>query len=511
MEATPAFIGWYPPGSVWKLNLPYIYSAVVIAYFIISIVVISSNVSDLFNRSAVEKLGYKPYSDVVLMGWDFHVKSEEMAELKAVTLSKSLKEQLATDAQLARRRTKMHNVCVCIWRVVTNIFYLGAMGAFYYVLIQYGGFLVATVSASCLVQSSGDTSKIFSQVAELWEEHAPSVIIAVSNTIYPTLFKVLGYMEFYNWERSRVIVTMIRSLIMKLSTLCALLYIVYKEVEASAAHTHEEEEVDSLSLSNSDLNCWENHLASTIYQLWIIHYIVFFGYILIRKIFTIFVEKCFKKTLDAFDITEEILDLCYKQMIVWSIFPVAPLMTVFAVFETVIAFYVKRWVAMSSRSRTMVLTSHTVNVVNALFLLSLLSIFVFYGVMVSNFAPSPSCTPFRGYSSFGELFTEMTTSLGVVQTYFIATFRSVTATVIIILVFSLALYYYKCAGDSKNVKIRILEERIKMEQKDKAFLLSKICNRAQGSICHNDEYERISTNNDGTHLWSISSAIYLIL
>ena len=92
----------------------------------------------------------------------------------------------------------------------------------------------------------------------------------------------------------------------------------------------------------------------------------------------------FKINLMEFDITEEILDLCYKQMIVWSLLPIAPLMTVIAVFETVVVFYMKRWVAMGYQTRTMILTSHTVNVVNALFLLSLVAIFAFYGTMRDN-------------------------------------------------------------------------------------------------------------------------------
>ena len=497
------FIGWYPPGSAWKLNLPYVYSGVVIAYFIISIIVISSNISTLFNKSAVETVENIPYSDVIFIGWDYHIKTENMAELRRATLSKSLREQLHKDAQFAKRRSRTHNVCVNIWRLFTYLFYFGAMGSFFYVLITFGGLLNATVSTTCKPQATEDqTSMVFSKLKELWVQYAPSVIIAVGNTIYPSLFKLLGYIEMYHLESNRVIVTMVRSLIMKLSTLCALLFLVYKEVESSALHSHdkEEEKPDSLTVSYSDLNCWETHLASQIYQLWVIHYIVFFGYIIIRKISTIIVKKCFNKTLDAFDITEEILNLCYKQMIVWSIFPVSPLMTVIAVFETVIAFYVKRWVALSSHSRNMILTGHTVNVVNALFLLSLLSIFIFYGIMTSNFAPSPACTPFRGYASFGELFREMTASLGVFQTYFIATFRSVTATVIIIVVFSLALYYYKCAGDSKNVKIRLLKERIKRQKRDREYLLRNICNQTQGSVFRMNGVETRSRNSDETRL-----------
>jgi ABC-type sugar transport system permease subunit len=153
-------------------------------------------------------------------------------------------------------------------------------------------------------------------------------------------------------------------------------------------------------------------------------------------------------------------------------------MTVIAVFETVVVFYMKRWVAMGYQTRTMILTSHTVNVVNALFLLSLVAIFAFYGIMISNFAPSQHCSPFRGLSSYSDLFQDMTAALGVVQKYIIMTLRSITATVIIIVVFSLILHYYQCAGNSKSVKIKLLEERIMWEQKDKAFLLAKMSNRS---------------------------------
>ena len=300
--------------------------------------------------------------------------------------------------------------------------------------------------------------------------------MAVGNTVYPLLFRLLGVLEFYKLDSNRVVITMIRSLVMKLATICTLLYLMYQEVKSSAAATR----TDTLGqvTSYSDFKCWENHLASKIYQLWIIHHIIFWVYTALKKFVSVATRKMFKINLMEFDITEEILDLCYKQMIVWSLFPIAPLMTVIAVFETVVVFYMKRWVAMGYQTRTMILTSHTVNVVNALFLLSLVAIFAFYGIMISNFAPSHHCSPYRGLSSYSDLFQDMTAALGVVQKYIIMTLRSITATVIIIVVFSLVLHYYQCAGNSKSVKIKLLEERIMWEQKDKAFLLAKISNRS---------------------------------
>ncbi|KAL5265731.1 hypothetical protein ACHWQZ_G006442 [Mnemiopsis leidyi] len=479
MENTPVFIGWYPQGKVWTLDLAYLYTGVVIAYFILSLVVISSNVSTLFNRSAVETVGFKPYSDLIFNGWDFSIKTENSSVLKRVTLNKSLKEQLAKDAQRAQRRSVFEDLCVGSWRVFTNFLCLGAMAVFFWVLIVHGGLLdELTVTETCNMMraTQEDTSMVYEKLQQIWSTYSASIIMAVGNTVYPLFFKFLGAMEFYKLDSNRVVITMMRSLVMKLATICTLLFLMYQEVKSSASPPDPEYLANMQTIS--DFNCWENHLAAKIYQLWIIHHLIFWVYTALKKVFSVALRELFKINFITFDITEEILDLCYKQMIVWSLFPIAPLMTIVAVFETVIVFYIKRWVAMGYQTRTMILTSQTVNVVNALFLLSLVAIFAFYGIVVSNFAPSQYCTPFRGQSSFSDLFQDITAPLGVVQDYIIMTLKSITATIIIIVVFSLILYYYKCAGSSKNVKIKLLEERIKWEQKDKAFLLAKLSKKS---------------------------------
>ena len=475
MEDSPVFIGWYLRGNLGHLPLPFVYSGVVVAYFLLSLVVISSNVSRLFNRSAVEALELKPYSDLVFRGWDFSIESGKLAQLKMVTIQKSMREQLVKDSQKAMRRTLLQGVCVAVWRVITNLLCLSAMGGFFYALIKYGNILNSTVSTTCKLQGIQQSSA-YSKLSELWTTYSASIIMAIGNTAYPLMFSLVGAVEFYNVESNRVVITMIRSLVMKLATICTLLFLMYREVESSASV--KTDEIGELGYSVSDLNCWENHMAGKIYQLWVVHYFVSWGYTLIKKVLRVVGRQVFKVDRGGFDITEEILDLCYKQMIVWSVFPIAPLMTVVAVLETVATFYFKKWVAMSGTSRShtrLVLTSHTANVINTLFLLSLLAIFTFYGVLSSNFAPSAECGPFRGFPSFGALFTEMTASFGDVQTFVMSTLRSITATIIIIIVFSVGLYYYKCSGDSKDVKIRLLEERVRMEQRDKAYLLSKVC------------------------------------
>ena len=478
MENTPVFIGWYPKGKVWTLDLAYLYTGVVISYFIVSLVVISGNVSKLFNRSAVEAVGFKPYSDLIFNAWDFSIKKEKSARLKKVTLTKSLKEQLEKDAQKGKRRTVFEYLCVGSWRIFTNFLCLGAMTVFFYVLIVYGGLLDVDVTENCVMAAtSDDTSLVYDKLMKIWGTYSASIIMAVGNTVYPLFFRLLGVLEFYKLDSNRVVITMVRSMVMKLTTICTLLYLMYQEVRLSAA-TVDSDEVGEVSSFPDIMNCWENHLASKIYQMWIVHHLVFWVVAFFRKFMSVALRRVSKRDLIGFDITEEILNLCYKQMIVWSLFPIAPLITVVAVFETVIVFYIKRWVAMGYQARTIILTSQTVNVVNALFLLSLVAIFAFYGIMVSNFAPSAHCGPFRGQTSFSDLFETMTAALGVVQKYTIMTLRSITATIIIIVVFSLVLYYYKCAGASKDVKIKLLEERIKWGQEDKAFLLTKVSKRS---------------------------------
>jgi hypothetical protein len=84
----------------------------------------------------------------------------------------------------------------------------------------------------------------------------------------------------------------------------------YQEVKSSAAATR----TDTLGqvTSYSDFKCWENHLASKIYQLWIIHHIIFWVYTALKKFVSVATRKMFKINLMEFDITEEILDLCYN-------------------------------------------------------------------------------------------------------------------------------------------------------------------------------------------------------
>jgi hypothetical protein len=84
--------------------------------------------------------------------------------------------------------------------------------------------------------------------------------------------------------------------------------------------------------------CWENYIGAQLYQLSIIEFIVscvslFFSEmvqnLLINNV------KWFRAHLEQpeFNIPNEILDLCYKQMIFWSAFFFSPLMTCVAVIE----------------------------------------------------------------------------------------------------------------------------------------------------------------------------------
>ena len=66
----------------------------------------------------------------------------------------------------------------------------------------------------------------------------------------------------------------------------------------------------------------------------------------------------------------------------------------------IVIFYLKKTSALSNvrPPQKVVLTSQSSSMVNAVFLVSLIFIFVFVGLVIFQFKPSTNCGPFRGLS-----------------------------------------------------------------------------------------------------------------
>ena len=487
MESTAMFYGWYPTSNLTRnvkgkektlYNFPLAYFTVGILYFLISLLIIVTNLSKLFNKSAAEQMESKPYSNVVFT-WDYSLNNIETTRLKSVTVIQSLREDLDEDAQEDVKRDLKTKIGIFFLRIFTNGICVAAMIGTVYLYVNEiltdGNESRADETDSCGKLDHKDVDAT-EQFADVWNTSSASIIISGSNVIFPAFFQLIGNLEMYQFQRTRIRVTLFRMFIMKLFSVSTFLYILYKAAGPSGGKTEDWQTPQNTLF----YNCWEDYIASQLYQLIMIDFIIFCTTLLLSEVLrsvlatrVSFFRDKLGLTKSEFNIPKEILNLVYKQMIFWSAFYFAPLLPVMAVIEVTVTFYLKKWSAISNvvPPKTVVLNNQSTFTINALFLISLLIVFVFIGLIIFNFHPSTTCGPFRGQASFTESFSSVIDQSGVFKRYIIDNVRATSVFIILVILVALVVYYYHSLANSRNVTIRLLREQVRNEIADKKFLL----------------------------------------
>ena len=518
MESTAMFYGWYPTGNlttnihgkektVYYFSLAYF--CVGCCYFAISLLLMLANLSKLFNKSAAEQLEYKPYSSVVFT-WDFNIADTEASQLRSVSVIQSLKEELDEDEQGDTKRSLLTQIGIFFLRVLTNSICLAAVVGTVYLYIKE----VLTESTKSRANSTDSCGQLVKKntleelgvgdiqledlsehLAAFWKTYAASIIVSGSNVIFPVFFQLIGMLEMYQFQSTRIRVTLVRIFVMKLFTVATFLYLLYKAASPSGGITEDwQTEKNTLFY-----NCWEDYIGSQLYQLIMIDFLVFCAVLLFCEAFRSFVvtRVAFLRdkiglTKREFNISTEVLDLMYKQMIFWAGFYFAPLLPIVAVIEIIVIFYLKKISALSNvvPPKTVVLNHQSSATINGLFLISLLVVFVFIGLVIFNFQPSQSCGPFRGYTRFTDPLSSVINHTTVIKKFIIDNLTTTSVIVIIIILVLLVIYYYRSLAASRNVTIELLKEQVRNEIAAKEELLY----RSQKSRSKSKEKEAAATD-----------------
>jgi hypothetical protein len=434
----------------------------------------------------------KPYSSMVFT-WDYNINNIETSQLKGVTLVQSLKEELDEDDQEGVKRSIATHIAIFFLRVFTNSICIAAMIGTVYLYVNE----VLTDSNESRANLTDNCGKIEQKtpintidfgnissinityhLAAVWRTYSASIIVSGSNVVFPVFFQLVGSCEMYQFQSTRIGITLFRMFIMKLFSVATFLYILYTAAGPSGGITEE------WQTRNNTLfyNCWEDYIASQLYQLIIIDFIIFSVALLFSEVFRSFLvtRVAFLKdklgfNKPEFNIPKEILDLVYKQMIFWSGFYFAPLLPVLAVIEVIVIFYLKKVSALANviPPKTVVLNHQSTFTINGLFLISLLIVFVFIGLVIFNFHPSTNCGPFKGYSRFTAPFSAVIDHSGAFKKYIVDNVRTTSVFIILIIVVGLLLYYYRSLAASRNVTIELLKEQVRCEIADKQELIDR--------------------------------------
>ena len=502
MESTAMFYGWYPTDNLTRntkgeektvYHFSLAYFTVGISYFFISLLFMLYNFSKQFNKSAAEQFETKPYASKVLT-FDYTIHEMKASDRQRETIIQSLKEKVVEDAQEGLKRDFWTKVGIFFLRLVTNtICIAGMIGTVYLYVHQiltdssesranatdHCGRLNQEDPLEALDLEGITNANITEHLSAFWSTYSASIIVSGSNVILPVFFQFVGTFEMYRFQSTRVGITLLRMFIMKLFNISMFLYILYIAVGPSGGRTEPWQTMENTLL----FNCWEDFIASQLYQLVIVDFIVFCITLLIADLKSLFVSRisfCRERLgKPEFDIATEILDLVHKQMIWWSGFYFSPLFPVLSVIEVIAIFYLKKTSSLRNviSPKTVVLNHQSTFTINCLFLISLLVVFVFMGLVIFNFHPSTTCGPFRGDTKFSDSFSRVIDQ-SVVQKYILDNIKTTSVFVILIILIVLVIYYYRSLATSRKVTIVLLENQVREEVTEREYIMEHVIGSA---------------------------------
>uniref|UniRef100_A0A673KBD9 Transmembrane channel-like protein n=1 Tax=Sinocyclocheilus rhinocerous TaxID=307959 RepID=A0A673KBD9_9TELE len=151
------------------------------------------------------------------------------------------------------------------------------------------------------------------------------VVVSLINLIVPLLYSLISTIESYSNPRAKIYISIIRSVILKMSILGILCFY-------------------WLNFVPDNISCWESFVGQSVYRLLIIDFIfcllgIFFGEFLRNVIGTMCIQSL---GVPEFDIARNVLDLIYAQTLAWIGIYFSPLLPVMQVLKLFIIFYLKK-------------------------------------------------------------------------------------------------------------------------------------------------------------------------
>ena len=258
MEGTALYLGWYPASNITRTsgdaekttyNFPLAYLLVGLSYFLVALIFILNNIARLFKKTAAEKIETKTYAELTFAGWDYTIQNKKTAQLRSATVIKSLKEALNNDSQKFIKRSLRQDIAIIVLRIFTNCLAAAAMVGtvvlYYNEVVKDTSEDAANTTNACGEKITNftnltelniheiSTQFITAELSKFWSSYSASIIVSLSNIIFPIFFEILGKYEFYRFQSTRIGITMVRSFIMKLFSVCVFLYVLYQATKPS--------------------------------------------------------------------------------------------------------------------------------------------------------------------------------------------------------------------------------------------------------------------------------------
>lgn len=480
LESTLMFYGIYPnsvqEGITLNYNLPFAYIATAVGYFLLSLCAIMKKAAHGFKDRLVESEGqYYRYCNMIFTGWDFCIYNESSAKIKHQAVYTEIKESLEVERRKDDRKNRIHEVNFKIlwFRLWVNSFVIT-------IFIIAGSFIFFTFRYS-INELQKEFWRERNDLYRLLLEFFPYICIVGLNLIVPNILNYLVTVERYS-PIFAFRITFFRTIILRLSTLVALLASFYSLVRCSDDQQNTLDYPNCSSFFCNRPMCWETYIGQQIYKLLIldilsnalITFLINFPRMLLAKHI-----KCkFTRILGAqeFELPKHVLDVVYSQTLVWFGSFYAPLLPALATVFFFLIFYIKKFACLvnSSPSTTIYRGSRS----DSMFMSVLLVCFCFavipWAYSISELVPSKTCGPFRGRPSVRSVMEEVYHSLPSWITYSLESMASATFAIPAFVILLLTIYYFHIISNANKQMVEVLKKQLILEGHDKQFLLNRL-------------------------------------
>ncbi|XP_053220490.1 transmembrane channel-like protein 5 [Podarcis raffonei] len=440
--------------SPYYMQLAYIFTIGI--YFIICFLSLLYSMAKSFRNNFAHPQMYAGNAAKLLCVWDFSITNEKAVKLQQRNLSTQIKETLSdvnTEYLKLSQRQKINRLFIHLaaW-VVSLLATAGSCAGIYYFCL---------INLNLLLDESKN---------ELQREAATLVlpiVVSLLNHGVPFFYSSFGFVEKFTSPRNQIYTAIVRNVILKISIVGILCYYWLNEVPASKAE------------------CWETLVGQDIYRLLVAEFICcllgsFFGEFLRRIVGT----KCCKKLgVPEFDIARNVLDLIYAQTLTWIGVFYSPLLPAIQMISYFIIFWVKKVSLMRNcqppRKAWRASQMNTLFVF-LLFFPSFTGVLSVIAVTVWRLEPSKTCGPFRGLVT---VFESVSSWMGILASYpssrwvvwiYHNLIESVHFFFILSIIVLIITYLYWQIIDGRKIMVKLLQEQIINEGKDKMFLLKKL-------------------------------------
>ncbi|XP_046583503.1 transmembrane channel-like protein 7 isoform X1 [Haliotis rubra] len=444
---TEMYYGFYKGFSVqlfsgveYKMIYAYVFTCG--GYYILCLLILAQSILKSYRKYYIEGSSEFNFFFVskVFCGWDYGVTSKEAARLKHKSIYNELLEYLSGKKKEQVKTTG--EKCQIFWiRVATNLIVIGLLGG--------AGYLVYWISS---------TESVKNKIPVLSELALPLVITTL-NMVTPAFFSLLGYLEKYEKPKNELYIHMLRTMTLRATNLAVLVYFWFKTAQ--------------------EQDCWESFVGQEIYRLVIVDFIFTllytFFFEFVRRIMSQF---CFKSISRAeFGIGRNTLDLIYSQALCWLGTFYSPLLSCIVIIKLWIIFYVKRVSVLQNCQPSMrpwrAARSHTIFLGFLFCFFLLTTTAVACGIIFIK--PSQTCGPYQSKNTTYEVVIELVDSWKEEHAWLHEVIHFISSPGFIaglVVLLCMGTYYMRIAMIGHKEMVKLLQQQLALEGKDKNFLLN---------------------------------------